>query len=357
MSSEIPEEFAGLLTVDRSIIYPISNLSALYFIYGFYVLLFGICVYMMRGRQQDNEHLNHNLYLSLTVVLFVLSTVFVAAKTVEEVRRSIFLFTTLQTGDYEPLLNYLTIDVTKTVIFALLNIVAVLMNIAAELMLIHRCYLIWGSKKRVAVPLLTASILINAVGLVSAIAQTIGIKDPDDESTIVLFNDGATAGFVYNIVSVVINSVLTLLTAGRIWWIHRQVVRIHGMHINDTLISSVSRIILESGVLYPAFAIVSLITTNTTTMHAMPFDFWAPMVLIAGVAPTLILVRAKLGKNVKSLQIQISDIHFSSRPAPRGDDSVLSRTQVYSTGNPYMMAAEFQGEGSEQRFVDEKEAR
>ncbi|ESK93529.1 hypothetical protein Moror_1643 [Moniliophthora roreri MCA 2997] len=304
MSSEIPEEIAGLLTVDRSIIYPTSTLSVMYFIYGFYVLLFGTYVYMMRGRQQDNEHLNHNLYPLLTVVLFVLSTVFVAAKTMDEVRRSIFLFTTLQTGDYEPLLNYLTIDVTRTVAVGLLNIVAALINIAAELMLIHRCYIIWGSKKRVAVLLLIASILINAVGLVSAIAQTVGIKDRNDESTIVLLKNALTAGFVYNIVSAVINSVLTLLTAGRI--------------------CSVSRIILESGVLYPVFAIVGLITTNTTTMHAMPFDFWPPMVLVAGIAPTLISVRAKLGKNVESLQTQISDIHFSSRPAPREDVSALS---------------------------------
>ncbi|KAI3596584.1 hypothetical protein WG66_003387 [Moniliophthora roreri] len=319
MSSEIPEEIAGLLTVDRSIIYPTSTLSVMYFIYGFYVLLFGTYVYMMRGRQQDNEHLNHNLYPLLTVVLFVLSTVFVAAKTMDEVRRSIFLFTTLQTGDYEPLLNYLTIDVTRTVAVGLLNIVAALINqssIAAELMLIHRCYIIWGSKKRVAVLLLIASILINA--------QTVGIKDRNDESTIVLLKNALTAGFVYNIVSAVINSVLTLLTAGRIWWIHRELIRTHGIYTNDTLASSVSRIILESGVLYPVFDIVGLIATNTTTMHAMPFDFWPPMVLVAGIAPTLISVRAKLGKNVESLQTQISDIHFSSRPAPREDVSALS---------------------------------
>uniref|UniRef100_A0A0W0FNS0 Uncharacterized protein n=1 Tax=Moniliophthora roreri TaxID=221103 RepID=A0A0W0FNS0_MONRR len=297
MSSEIPEEIAGLLTVDRSIIYPTSTLSVMYFIYGFYVLLFGTYVYMMRGRQQDNEHLNHNLYPLLTVVLFVLSTVFVAAKTMDEVRRSIFLFTTLQTGDYEPLLNYLTIDVTRTVAVGLLNIVAALINIAAELMLL---------------------------GLVSAIAQTVGIKDRNDESTIVLLKNALTAGFVYNIVSAVINSVLTLLTAGRIWWIHRELIRTHGIYTNDTLASSVSRIILESGVLYPVFDIVGLIATNTTTMHAMPFDFWPPMVLVAGIAPTLISVRAKLGKNVESLQTQISDIHFSSRPAPREDVSALS---------------------------------
>ncbi|EEB94667.1 hypothetical protein MPER_06483 [Moniliophthora perniciosa FA553] len=48
-----------------------------------------------------------------------------------------------------------------------------------------------------------------------------------------------------------------------------------------------------------------------------------------GIAPTLIMVCAKLGKNVESLQDQVSDIRFTSRPAPREG----TQTQIYSIEN------------------------
>jgi hypothetical protein len=48
---------------------------------GIYVLLFGIYMHMMCSRQQTGERPN-NLYLILTVVLFVLSTTFVVNEVV-----------------------------------------------------------------------------------------------------------------------------------------------------------------------------------------------------------------------------------------------------------------------------------
>ncbi|ESK83339.1 hypothetical protein Moror_8779 [Moniliophthora roreri MCA 2997] len=105
-----------------------------------------------------------------------------------------------------------------------------------------------------------------------------------------------------------------MLTAGRIWWIHRQA-RAHGIHTSDAVIDSVSRIVFESGIMFPMFCVAALIVNNTTSLYVVDLD---PIkVLSVGIAPTLIMVRAKLDKNVESLQDQISDICFTSRPAPR----------------------------------------
>ncbi|KAK7039040.1 hypothetical protein VNI00_010432 [Paramarasmius palmivorus] len=129
-------------------------------------------------------------------------------------------------------------------------------------------------------------------------------------------NQGGSVDLGYNIGTIIFNSILTLLTgmsfsfyrsllmlmayvAGRIWWIHRQV-RAHGSQTSDRFVQTVYRIILESGILYPFFQITGLILHNVSD----------------GIAPTLIMVRAKLGKNVESLQESqaVSDMRFNDGP-------------------------------------------
>ncbi|KAK7040904.1 hypothetical protein VNI00_009500 [Paramarasmius palmivorus] len=110
------------------------------------------------------------------------------------------------------------------------------------------------------------------------------------------------------------NSILAFLTAGRIWWIHRQRwARSNGF--------------LESGILYPLFQVVNLVNVNFNIRaypHPMPFD-WTPIaVLSAGFAPTLVMVRAKLGKKVESLRTgesAFSDIRFNRPDIVSGSES------------------------------------
>ncbi|ESK84698.1 hypothetical protein Moror_631 [Moniliophthora roreri MCA 2997] len=137
----------------------------------------------------------------------------------------------------------------------------------------------------------------------------------------------------------IVNLALTLLTAGRIWWIHRQV-RAHGVHTSDKTFSTVSRLILESGSLYPLISIIGLILVNVPQPYWIPIDCYPLSSLTAGIAPTLIMVRAKLGKNVESLQEHVSDIRFTSRPAPRE-----SQVQANSIGNFTTTRVDVQGGG------------
>ncbi|EEB91407.1 hypothetical protein MPER_10234, partial [Moniliophthora perniciosa FA553] len=177
------------------------------------------------------------------------------------------------------------------------------------------------------------------------------------ESNVEIANYGSLLNFVFEVLSVILNSTLTLLTAGRILWIHRQV-RAQGIHTSDAFVQSVSRIILESGALYPVLGIIGLILANEmyaqrVTIDEMPIDFFPLIRLSAGIAPTLIIVRAKLGKNVESLQDQVSDICFTSRAVPgEGTSSTGSRAQVHSIGNLSMVSAG----GDDQRGAGRKDA-
>ncbi|KAK7054295.1 hypothetical protein VNI00_003488 [Paramarasmius palmivorus] len=60
------------------------------------------------------------------------------------------------------------------------------------------------------------------------------------------------------------------------------------------------------------------------------------MTLSTGIAPTLIMVRAKLGQNVESLQEAASIIQFNSQPVQQGlaeMSTMQSQVQVLSVGN------------------------
>ncbi|ESK83550.1 hypothetical protein Moror_12105 [Moniliophthora roreri MCA 2997] len=347
MSSLISEDLGFQLSPQVVIVYQIVSLSAMYFVYGFYVLLLGTCVYMMRSRQQGNERVTRSLHLSLTVALFVFSTAFVVVYTFDMVYEAIIFFNTVKTQDYELFVDSWLYSVELTVVNSLELFLGILLNITAEWMLIHRCYLVWGFKKRVVVPLIVASVLTNATGLVGTIITTIGENDTSTiDSDVVLYDVGSDIIWAYEIaLSPAMNSILTLLTAGRIWWIHRQV-RAHNIHTTSgKLLYSVSRIILESGSLYPVLSIVGLVLRNATTADALPLDFFPLVTLSAGIAPTLIIVRAKYCKNIENLQDQVPGIHFASRPAPQEGTTTVSRVPVHSIGNLSMAAAEAEGLG------------
>ncbi|KAK7015560.1 hypothetical protein VNI00_010429 [Paramarasmius palmivorus] len=111
MASEtVPKEVAPYISVLRVIDLPLSTFSVMYFVYGIYVLIFGTYLYMMRNHEQkyDNTSVANRLYLRLAVVLFVLSTIFVADFTAMRVQDSELFFNAAKARDYRTLYRYLT---------------------------------------------------------------------------------------------------------------------------------------------------------------------------------------------------------------------------------------------------------
>ncbi|KAI3618231.1 hypothetical protein WG66_005591 [Moniliophthora roreri] len=326
MSSDIPEELAAYLTVKLTIVYPIASLSAVYFVYGFYGLLFGTSIYMMRNRHKVHGK-NNRFYLLLTVALFILVTIFVVVDTADMIRDTIFRFNTVETGNYLPFLGYLRNDTAKTASYFLIIAVPILLNFTADCMLLHRCYVLWRPRKLVGLLLVAILFIVTAIGIVGAVIIIIGARNTSIESNRSLIDLGNKIDFANNVAAVVFNSLLTLSTAGRIIWIHRQV-RSRGIHTTDNFMSPVTRIVLESGLLYPISTIAALIVSGNFV--SIPFDLTPIPVFAAGIAPTLIIVRAQLGKNIESLQEAASDARFTSHIAPQEEFSFRSQAQVHS---------------------------
>uniref|UniRef100_A0A0W0FVU7 Uncharacterized protein n=1 Tax=Moniliophthora roreri TaxID=221103 RepID=A0A0W0FVU7_MONRR len=307
------EELSDRLSSGPFIVLASVNLSIMYLLYvtsvssGIYVLLFGTLIYMTRNSRRY-ERLS-NFHLWLTTTLFVLATMFVIDFTVASIRESWALFMTVDTGDNR---EYLRSDVEKRVIISFQRFTFLFINIAADCILIHRCYVIWGSRKLIAAFLIIASLIINTLGLISSITAIIG-----HDSNVLLSNSefcvaGNTLVLAYCIGNAVVNVVITFLIAGRIWWIHRQVL-VHGIHTSDAYIRPIVRIILEAGLIYPTCLCLHLVVAHVRPLHN--FTLYPLVPLSAGIAPTLIMVRAKLGKNIESFQDRLTSIRFTSQPA------------------------------------------
>ncbi|KAL0065481.1 hypothetical protein AAF712_007545 [Marasmius tenuissimus] len=150
--------------------------------------------------------------------------------------------------------------------------------------------------------------------ITSAIMMVIGTRDSSIESNLELALQGVDVQYVSQIMSAVVNFLVTVLTAGRIWWIIRRTsnsVRVESS--TNRTISSVVRILVESGMIYPLAIIVDLAIVNTLS-YLQPVDLAPTMVLAAGIAPTLIVVRVRMGKTVEVTTAgKISNIEFASR--------------------------------------------
>ncbi|KAF9256825.1 hypothetical protein L218DRAFT_172215 [Marasmius fiardii PR-910] len=266
MSTTIPSQYLPLFEVLNVIVSPIVTVMVMFIVYGSYIALFALCVYLLR----QGEGRFRTLYFSSVAVLFVISTSMVVVETAKELQESVMLFKSVRTQDFLPFLKFTTHDTTKTIIYAFYLILPVAANAAADFILIHRCYAVTGM-----------------------IMIIIGSTDTRVRSNRVLFENGQTIGAVGLIISATFNSVLTLLTAGRIWWITRSVRK-----SKTYLLTTMNKIIFESGMIYPLTMIVHLSITNGFPQYYVPFDTFPVVVIAAAIAPTLIIVRIRLGISV-----------------------------------------------------------
>uniref|UniRef100_A0A0W0FBF1 Uncharacterized protein n=1 Tax=Moniliophthora roreri TaxID=221103 RepID=A0A0W0FBF1_MONRR len=245
------------------------------------------------------------LYLGWTVTLFVLASVTNAFQGWMMIQQQIIYFEAGRTRDYSKLVEYLFGETLKTVPNTFVNIGANVINLVADTMLIHRCWIIWDSRKRIVLPLMLLSLGTNMLGIVSYIMWGIGEDDTTVDSNVALLLRANTLNLGYSIANVIVNGIITLMTAGRIWWITRQARILMGQTINDKY-KRIVAIILESGVLYPIAIIVQIIigyTVDPEASGAVPVDLGPVVWQVAGIAPTLIIrgLRARARKTIRNL--------------------------------------------------------
>ncbi|KAL0573281.1 hypothetical protein V5O48_008674 [Marasmius crinis-equi] len=160
-----------------------------------------------------------------------------------------------------------------------------------------------------------------------------------------MYLEGNTVNTAYGIANAVFNAILSLLTASRIWWITRQACRIMGSATSKKY-NNIVAVILESGIIYPAVIIAStlvtflvdplhtglvtidfpLFITQAAVSYAIHPEITSTHFLEQGIAPTLIIVRAALGKNVESVQQMVTTIQF--RQGQSESDEASSQIQT-----------------------------
>ncbi|THU83965.1 hypothetical protein K435DRAFT_807118 [Dendrothele bispora CBS 962.96] len=169
----------------------------------------------------------------------------------------------------------------------------ILANIIADTILIHRCYKIWGAKKKVIVLPVFISIINNEVTNGSVLSNTINEY---------IFKSFLAVNFLTNLS-------IPFMIAGRIWWIGNQVSKFLPSK-RSNLARHTMAICLESGIMYPLALFPALVLTFQS-----PYIWFIPILLqLVGIAPTfIILVRVALGISIENVQDTIHNEESGQR--------------------------------------------
>ncbi|THU76631.1 hypothetical protein K435DRAFT_878944 [Dendrothele bispora CBS 962.96] len=194
-------------------------------------------------------------------------------------------------------------------------------NITADVVLIQRCYKIWGAKKKIIVFPIFISIINNGLALVELITMVVvnlslligGDVTETSEMGRLLDLGGLTFKYFLT-VNFFTNLLIPLMIAGRIWWIGHQVSKFlpkNKFHLTRRAMA----VCLESGIMYPlalipalAFAFEETFTLNTDFMDAL--SLIPILTQVVGIAPTFIIVRVALGISIENVQ---DTIHMNER--------------------------------------------
>ncbi|KAG7086146.1 hypothetical protein E1B28_002105 [Marasmius oreades] len=309
------------MTMAQVLVLPISTVSVLYFIY----VVFGLSIHVLYFHHNGSTS---KLYLGCTIALFLLATIYIAMNTWGNFLEAVVLFSAASSKDYTPLVMYLEGDVQKGVWSTTTSVISNLMNSIADLMLIHRCYIIWNSKKLVLYPLALIAFILNGIDLGCIIAISFGLSNLSKESNSILIIKALSLDSTGVAISIVaFQIILAFITGGRIWWISYEARKMMGKSTH-TKYKTMVIIIIESGFLYAstmlAVAVVNLSADNSV-YGILPFDPFSLSTLISGLAPTLIIVRVAYGKSINSVQQVLSTMNFADGQESQQQDTSATK--------------------------------
>ncbi|KAJ8075562.1 hypothetical protein PM082_021192 [Marasmius tenuissimus] len=212
-----------------------------------------------------------------------------------------------------------------------------------DYLMVHRCYVIWGYSKWVLYPFAVVVLVTDTMGFVTSAI----LFSASYNRNKAVYTRSSSILSVLAIITVVYTSLLTLLTAGRIWWMVRQVGQISGGRVYTKYRVFVATI-LESGLLFSAAQVVLVVFTFFINSRGLaPFDFGTVSIQMAvsvqssvreidlaeasesqAIAPTLIIVRIAHGQAVESVQQMVSTLQFAERANHSQQQSSAARGTV-----------------------------
>jgi len=162
----------------------------------------------------------------------------------------------------------------------------VLADILGDAILLYRVYTLWGPRKWILLPLVLVMLTTKLLSIIAVIIRVLALDDPRKyEAVNVKVSDDFRIWFSFILSNVCMNTLMTLLIAGRVWWISRCTQSgTFTPWFNRTL-----AIVTESGVIYPLILIL-ILSLN-------PPNYSCTGTIATGLAPTLIAVRVGLGSS------------------------------------------------------------
>ncbi|KAF7367801.1 hypothetical protein MSAN_00844300 [Mycena sanguinolenta] len=262
----------------RNMLFSLYATSTTLLLYGIYALLF---ILSLRTARRPNAS-EKRIFIVTTYTMFLLATAQmilwfcttgISVRIVQDL---------IQQNTVESSLRlwriYFQFDVAQ-------NIVFVINNCATDLLFLYRCYIIWGSRWRV----ITLPALCILVTVVLGIVVTVSY----DSMTQVHYID-RRAPFIMNVVT---NAILVCLTAGRVWWMQREIRILIGA-ASPPRYAAVVSMILESGSIYWLCLILQVVAQSLAPSSASSIFLGLSTGLtqqVVNIAPTLLVVRAKWG--------------------------------------------------------------
>ncbi|KAI3601271.1 hypothetical protein WG66_013299 [Moniliophthora roreri] len=301
MSNTIP--FESIYSIQGALLGPFVIVGLILFLLGFYVLLFGMAIYFLLTRR---NMVNKRLHLGWVIALFVLSVSSALFEAGINLREAALAFHAVSTQDTRPLeeWEFVPFKASRLVPDTFSRMFYVLANCIADSILLYRCFIIWGSRKHVIIVPLLVLLATNAFGLVahSLYLAAAGM----DRRELLLQSISLTTG--YTIANAVNTPLLTVMIAGRIWWMTRDARKFMRQEIKRTH-QRIILILVESGFMYSASLSVNSLCSGLTLDGVV--------YLVVGIAPTLIILRTSLRLTESAVPDprMISTLQFGVSPA------------------------------------------
>ncbi|KAK1221511.1 hypothetical protein PQX77_015630 [Marasmius sp. AFHP31] len=328
LSEPIVQALEPYFSVQTVIIRPIGSLSLMFLFYGIYVVTFEISLNVAFRRREPTAS---KVFMNGVVSLFVLITVINAALAWSMTSDTIFLYNTTRAQDYIALSKYVSLNdphlASRMVQFCLLDMSSVAVRFTGAGS--------FGAPKNQSSDFSPCLSLLDMVSNRSSPAENLPTSPQALNLAVMVMGEVAisrgnfalyrTSTNITNLL-VIMGSIHSLLlsfaTGGRIWWISREVRLLIGRDGSNTRYRTIIATILETGILYSASQTMSVALTwfegRDGKEVQSPLSYLVRLFALqmAGLAPTLLIVRIAYGKSVDNAQQMISTLQF-------GDASVI----------------------------------
>ncbi|KAF5356679.1 hypothetical protein D9758_013738 [Tetrapyrgos nigripes] len=283
-------------------------------VYGCYLVTFSVAMYVMTQRKGVASMLARWDFWAL-VLLFLIATVVTAT---DLIANASILYNTFGLGGLHPGLSKPQIHHFNLSMQMLAEMGYVFANILADYVLIRRCYVVWNSDWRIIVFPIFLSIVNNAVGfsaVVILINVFFGSLSLEKQTKL---SDNANkmleAFFGVNVAS---NVLLTFL----IGKLSLEKMNPDAKEDIKRRYRTVIALIVESGLLYPISVIVFEIILQVVALSPSLYPL---MSTLAGMAPTLIILRVHLGVSINTLGETVNTLHLTALNGGRGRSGKVS---------------------------------